>query len=330
MHQYSQAINELTRVGTAPSPEVLLMTSCLFIACENFCSLDAPTTDGLIHLKAGLKILRTLPREALIPECTGAPTDNLIGNYLAPMLGQVEFGMSMFNTPRSLLLPRTSESLDAPPLLSKPPRLPAHFSDLANAQHHFVELCRWRFHTCLDMRVRPACPCSPSTNSPHAPTKHRHPWTKSSGCFTYFLELLEQWHNLLRSYRDSLPPDNGPEKIRAGVMLRQYRMLYLAFHYSADTESESEDKYDENNRIEGITPLLTDLSDPLQLRVEIGLSKSEWSMHTQTESRTEADEPDVGASTIPGQHARTPSRRWTQRHKIQPDHHAKRRQQYKP
>ena len=292
-HQYSQAVKELTKIPV--NPQVLLLSSCLFTTCENFRAIEYPNTDGLIHVKAGLKILRSLPHAVQTSDPSAGPTDNIIADHVAPSLGQVELLMSMFNTPRWLRLPASPPGGNT--LLAKPPLLPTHFTDLANAQHCFIQLCRWRYHSCFNNS--PACPSLPPASSRDPLASNDHSWTKTSRCFTHFLELLKQWHHLLLSYKTSLKPERHAENHRAGVMLRQYRLLYLAFHASVDNSSTTEEGYDETNSMKRITPLMVDLSDPSLLCVEIPVNEPAWKVQVHNRPQELKPSPDdIDASSI--------------------------------
>ena len=246
--QYSESIAELVKPGQTPDVETILLSSCLFLACDSFCELSSSSQAALVHLSSALRILREQGESKRRSEAG----TNVITQHIVPILGQFELLMSMFNTPRQVLLP-AADSSTSTPLLEKAPILPASFPDLLTAQHYLVRLCRWRFTCCLG----PSPPC---------PEKI-HSWTQSSPCFTNFMTLFKRWADILTAHCNAL---ERADRYRALVAVRRYRLLYLAMTYSAPLEEDGFEHIPKPD-LHRVRPLTVDLSTPDSLRIGIPL-----------------------------------------------------------
>ena len=255
--QYSESIAELVKPGYTPDVETILLSSCLFLACDSFCELSSSSQAALVHLSSSLKILR----EQNGSKRSDVGTD-VISQHIVPILGQFELLMSMFNTPRTVLLP-VADSISTP-LLEKAPVLPTSFPDLLTAQHYLVRLCRWRFHCCLG----PSPPCPEKV----------HSWTQSSPCFKNLMTLFDRWAELLTEHCNSL---ERADRYRALVAVRRYRLLYLAMTYSAPVDEGDSESHFPTSDLHRVRPLTVDLSTPDSLRIGIPLPASQQPENVQ-------------------------------------------------
>jgi hypothetical protein len=207
MRSYSQAVQDLTRRGKPPSQEIILMSCLIFLACANLLE-SAPGV--LIHLKAGLKVLRE-QRDATSPSQTStadSPSDLLL-NYLEPIFARLEA--------QSSLIPTLARSADfqAYDLNWRAPTLPEAFADLnaaRNCMHDVIQYVWYR------------------GKSVDGPIYESHPAYKA------FLDQLQQWDDI---FTKSFPLHSSPEwpYRRTATALRIHiQALALAFKHEASPD----------------------------------------------------------------------------------------------
>lgn len=259
--QYSQAVRLLTQPEILSRPEVILMASCLFAACENFQESSAPSSDGLTHILHALRILQQLR----VAEGTTlfAKSPNIVTEYLAPMLGQVELVMSIFNTPTTM---KIALSASGASIVEKRPTLPSSFQDLCTAQHYFIQIWRWRFHSCIGPGQTDA-------------------WTADSPPFLDVLDLLRRWHELLISYHKTIVSKDPDEGVRAMVMVREYRLLHMCFLHSVGTSPEKVGWKKRDQYSRRIIPQTVDLSRPDEVSIDIPLDRQDWQLEIGSDTR---------------------------------------------
>lgn len=135
LKHYSNAVHDLIRPESTPSREVILMSCLIFMACEN---LRGSAPGVLIHLKAGLKLLREwrVSREHRQSASADSASDMLV-NFLEPLFARLEAQVSFIP-----FMKIGSVDFQTYDLHWKNPVLPARFDTLAdarNGQHDVIQ-----------------------------------------------------------------------------------------------------------------------------------------------------------------------------------------------
>jgi hypothetical protein len=196
------AIKRLREIS-AHSQIVTILVSCLmFVAFENLENTDKTSVSGLPYIIVGLKLLDE--RASITRTSTNCNFD-MIGSLIKPMFSQIKLVLSLFCTPSS------GEDGIFRGSRSTRPDLPDSFQDIHSAQRCFFQICRWRYEI----------------------PNPENLWSSSSQHFSEIRVLFSQWHNLLVSYRDTLPEENVHERQAVASLLSQDQLFQHALEYSA-------------------------------------------------------------------------------------------------
>jgi hypothetical protein len=198
---YASSLSSLNRASTIVDLEMLMAASFCFIAYGNIQSYKEQTAQDLIHFSSALKIVVERARSPQKQRL------EFIDRFVAPMLARMEHMFSVWMTPQSQT--KYKGTIEPPE-----PALPQQFSSILHARQAFVNIVCYRHHSSI---------------------RHQ-PWQFGSPGFGVIRKLLLAWYDLVRAYDVQNGAISETSRHRTAAMLAQFRLLYVAFVYSARTD----------------------------------------------------------------------------------------------
>lgn len=137
LKHYFRAVQDLTRTDSLPSQEVILMSCLIFMACEN---LRESAPGVILHLKAGLKVLREIrqPQLANSKSITADSAADMLSNLVEPIFARLEAQATMIPFVASDSLTDFTDY----DLYWRRPAIPTKYNDFfeaRNAMHDIVQ-----------------------------------------------------------------------------------------------------------------------------------------------------------------------------------------------
>ncbi|ETN41990.1 uncharacterized protein HMPREF1541_03929 [Cyphellophora europaea CBS 101466] len=217
---YALGLSALTRNTTIGDVEVILLAGSLFIAYGNFERMERQSAQELMHMGSIIKILH---QYAARPG--SKHKSDIIDSYITPMFVRLELIYSLF-----MMDQRGAEyNVIVEPL---EPEMPRILSSLLQARQLFVSICCYRHHAKFRGQA----------------------WHYGSPSFLTVRQLFLTWHRLVTTYQAELSSTSEAEQQRILIMLSQFRLLYVAFVYSARIDLHKIEEHLRPARVELLEP----------------------------------------------------------------------------